>query len=198
MENQRLFLKYSKGKHWKNHPTSYVDYFTSFLWRNVDKKTLSHNFEIADLGSGTGRDVNRFHQCQFAAIGLDNNSDACQTAKNECNYSPHAFYLCDIEHLPFLDNSRWAYFCINVMHYVDQEKVLGEIYRTLKPGGYAFIHFNLLIIDDNYSIDYNQKKSDVYEMVKKFEIVEEKIFMREDSLPVPHTHHVMQVILKKH
>jgi len=83
------------------------------------------------------------------------------------------------------------------MHYVNQEKVLEEIHRTLRPGGYAFIHFNLLIVDQNYSVDYHQKKSDVYELVKKFEIVDESIFLREDKVPMPHIHHIMQVILKK-
>ena len=83
------------------------------------------------------------------------------------------------------------------MAYVDAAKVLSEVYRTLKPGGFAFIHFNLLIVDQNYEIDYHQKKSDVYELLKDFEIVEEKIFLREDKVPMPHLHHIMQVIIKK-
>ena len=200
MENQRLFLKYSKGKHWENHPTIYVEEFAEFLNQEclITCKDSSPGLVI-ELGCGTGRDVACLmgHFC-IPAMGLDIDPYAIQKAKESTGYI-NDFYVQNIENLPFLNDSQYAYFCINVMHYVDQEKVLGEIYRTLKPGGYAFIHFNLLIvdIDQKLSIDYYQKNSAVYSLVRKFEIVQEKIFMREDSLPVVHTHHVMQVIIKK-
>lgn len=199
MENQKLFDKYRDGNHWENHPTDYIKEFVFFLSSYTEiLRFIKFNSEysIIDLGCGNGRDVYRLLDYYYIpAIGLDNNPETIKKAI-EKTYKD-VFYVQNIENLPFENESQLVFFCINVMHYVNQEKVLGEIYRTLKPGGYAFIHFNLLIIDENYSIDYHQKKSDVYELVKEFEIVEEKIFLREDSLPMPHTHHVMQVILKK-
>ena len=71
------------------------------------------------------------------------------------------------------------------------------MYRTLKRGGFAFIHFNLLIADQNCNIDYHKTKTDVHKLVKKFKIMEEKTFIREDVLPMPHIHHILQLILKK-
>jgi ubiquinone/menaquinone biosynthesis C-methylase UbiE len=198
MNNQKLFDKYRDGNHWENQPTDTAYDFVYFLERTspICREIKSGNFVITDLGCGNGRDVNLFNK-YIPAIGLDNDTQIIQLAKEIYPERAPAFYPCDIEQLPFHDNSQYAYFCINVMHYVDQKKVLGEIYRTLRPEGYAFIHFNLLIIDQDYSIDYHQKKSEVYGLIKDFEIVEEKTFLREDALPTPHTHHIMQVILKK-
>lgn len=198
MNNQNLFDKYSDGKHWENHPTIYAEYFAEFL--NQDCLNKCRDFfpaNVVDLGCGNGRDVMYLngHEC-IPAIGFDIDPDIIQQAKDTTGYI-YDFFVGNIENLSFQDNTQFAYFCINVMHYVDQKKVLREIYRTLRPGGYAFIHFNLLIIDNNYSIDYHQKISDVYDLMKDFEIVEEKVFLREDSSPVPHTHHIMQIILKK-
>lgn len=196
MNNQRLFDKYHDGNHWESHPTSYAGDFIRFVMNHPLPVELSA-VQFVDLGCGNGRDVNFFNECFLSAIGFDYNEECIRKAKTDYPKIKSDFYLQNIECLPFEDFSQFAYFCINVMHYVDQKKVLGEIYRTLGPGGYAFIHFNLLIVDQDYSIDYHQKKSDVYELIKDFEIVEEKIFLREDALPTPHTHHIMQVILKK-
>lgn len=193
MENQKLFDKYSDGNHWENHPTIYAEYFADFL-KERHKENISSKV-LVDLGCGNGRDVNVFYNISPLVMGID--SSLKEILDVEKRYNRLGFRVEDIERLTFPFETIDAYFCINVMHYVNQKKVLREIYRTLHPGGYSFIHFNLLIIDENYSIDYHQKKSDVYELVKEFEIVEEKIFLREDPVPLPHIHHVMQVILKK-
>lgn len=193
MNNQQLFDKYSDGNHWEKHPTIYAEYFADFL-KERHKENISLKL-LVDLGCGNGRDVNVFHNIQMLTMGIDISIKSILYAERK--YPRSAFRLEDIEYLRFPFESIDAYFCINVMHYVDQKRVLREIYRTLRPGGYAFIHFNLLIIDQDYSIDYHQKKSDVYKLVKDFEIVEEKIFLREDALPTTHTHHVLQIILKK-
>jgi SAM-dependent methyltransferase len=191
MNNQNLFDKYRDGNHWENHRTIYAEYFANFL-KEKHKENISSKV-IVDLGCGNGRDVNVFYNISPLVVGID-------ILDAEKRYNRLGFRVENIERLTFPFETIDAYFCINVMHYVDAPKVLREIYRTLHPGGYAFIHFNLLIIDQDYLIDYHQKKSDVYKLVKHFEIfeiVEEKIFLRDDALPTPHTHHIMQVILKK-
>lgn len=193
MNNQNLFDKYSDGNHWENHPTIYAEYFANFL-KERHKENVSSKV-LVDLGCGNGRDVNVFHNIQMLTIGIDISITSILYAERK--YPRSAFRIENIENLRFSFESIDAYFCINVIHYVDAQKVLRGLYRTLRPGGYAFIHFNLLIIDQDYSIDYHQKKSDVYELVKQFEIVEEKFFLREDALPTAHTHHIMQVILNK-
>jgi ubiquinone/menaquinone biosynthesis C-methylase UbiE len=198
MQNQRLFDKYRDGNHWEKHPTLYAEVFVRFLKKHFTKQILSSEFLITDLGCGNGRDIMYFAKTGISCMGIDIHANVKELIDPGDPLGQHHFLLGQtIESLPIRSNSHYAYFCINVMHYVNQQKVLSEIYRTLYPGGYAFIHFNLLIVDENCSIDYHQKKSDVYKLLKKFEIVEETVFIREDKLPLPHTHHIMQVILKK-
>ena len=199
MNNQQLFDKYFDGSHWENHPTIYADEFIAFLKKQKftpKHVTLTDHVVIVDLGCGNGRDVNHFNESGIHAIGFDNNKEILEVTRTTSKW-PSAFYPCDIHKLPSRDETEWAYYSINVMAYVDAAKVLSEMYRTLKPGGFAFIHFNLLIVDQDYAIDYHQKKSDVYELLKNFEIVEEKVFLREDKVPMLHSHHIMQVIIKK-
>ncbi|MCX6822588.1 MAG: class I SAM-dependent methyltransferase [candidate division SR1 bacterium] len=204
MNNQTLFNKYFDGSHWENHPTIYAEEFLTFLKKQefirpsikFTPDFFTHNLLIVDLGCGNGRDVNYFNESGIHAIGYDSNEEILEVTRLSSKW-PGAFYPCDIHQLPSQDEMEWAYYCINVMAYVDAPKVLSEIHRTLKSGGFAFIHFNLLIVDQNYEIDYHQKKSDVYELLKDFEIVEEKIFLREDKVPMPHLHHIIQVIIKK-
>jgi len=197
MNNQTLFDKYVDGSHWEKHPTIYADECIAFLKKEIAANHISADTLIVDLGCGNGRDVNHFKQSGIHTEGIDNDTKIIELTKK--SYPEHAlsFSLYDIHALPYRDEAEVAYYCINVMAYVDAAKVLSEMYRTLKPGGFAFIHFNLLIVDQNYEIDYHQKKSDVYELLKDFEIVEEKIFLREDKVPMPHLHHIMQVIIKK-
>ena len=195
MENKELFNKYDEGHHWENHPTIYAEEFLEFLKKNMHPCVLANDVMIVDLGCGTGRDVNHFHQAGVSAMGVDSNEEAISVAQR--NYPESRFCYCDIHQLPYMDKRPLAYFCINVMHYVDAPKVMEEIYKTLIPGEYAFLHFNLLIVDQEQIQDYHQEIAEVYTLVKKFQIVDKKIFSREDSKPMPHIHNILQIIIKK-
>ena len=57
----------------------------------------------------------------------------------------HPDIVGDIHELPFEDNSQDAIICIAVLEHVeDPAKAMREIYRTLKPGGYAFLYVPFL------------------------------------------------------
>jgi SAM-dependent methyltransferase len=198
MRNRKLFNKYNKGSHWENSNNGYADEFILFLRDKLNvPRSEENNVIVIDLGCGKGKDVVRFNQAYTPALGFDKDSALISFAKRSHYKYRSNFFVYDIEKLPYDNNTRKAFFCINVMHYVDQRKVLEEIYRTLIPGGYAFIHFNLLIVDQDYYIDYHQSKSDIYVLLKDFKIIREKIFTREDPKPIPHTHHIMQLISQK-
>ena len=142
MENKKLLEKYCHGNHWEIRPVIYAEEFMSFLRRNK----LNDTQVIVDLGCGNGRDVDYFTEIGLTAIGIDNDSEIIQSAKKKYRRNKTDFFICDIERSLYPDNTISLYFCINVMHYVNQEMVLKEIHRTLKPGGYAFIHFNLCLL----------------------------------------------------
>lgn len=189
MKNQKLFDKYSKGKHWENHPTAYAEFFVQFL------QDMKFQGKIVDLGCGNGRDLNVFHKNGFETLGIDYDEKIIADAKTK--YPTLAFQCANIEHLPFSDESIDAYFCINLIHYVDQKKALAEIMRTLKPGGRIYIHFNLQIIDEQGNLDYIQHIDDVHKLISDFWRMYFAYSERNDTEPRPHKHIFYETILKK-
>lgn len=189
MNNQTLFDKYLQGKHWAEHPTMYAERFAEFL------KQKQFTGKLVDIGCGSGRDVEVFRAQSFNVLGFDYDEKEVANARK---YFPESrFEVANVENLPFEEDSIGAYFMINVMHYVDAPKAMGEILRTLVPGGYACIHFNLSITDANSVIDYAQSKESVMELTHDFSIISESTFSRTDYEPVEHTHEILELILQK-
>ncbi|MBU0649057.1 class I SAM-dependent methyltransferase, partial [Patescibacteria group bacterium] len=181
--------KYKKGKHWEAHPIDYAERFADFLLKN--------NFQglLADIGCASGKHTAVFRAKGINVVGIDISEDEIETAKVEhpdCRFAKQ-----DAESLEFTDESVAAFFMINVIHYLDKEKAFKEVYRTLKKGGYLFIHFNLLITDREGNIDYSQTESDVMRLVSDFRMVGKKIFERVDAAPKEHTHKILELILQK-
>lgn len=57
----------------------------------------------------------------------------------------HPDIVGDIHNLPLADNSEEAIICIAVLEHVENPiRAMEEIYRVLKPGGYAFIYVPFL------------------------------------------------------
>lgn len=189
MEEQRLYQKYSDGRHWENHPTLYAESFAEFL--------KEQNFDelIVDVGCGNGRDVEVFSNSGFNALGIDNVSKEIEDNKKK--FPELKFEVQNAENLGFDDNSVGAFFMINVVHYVHKEKAIQEIFRALKPRGYFFIHFNIEIIDKNGKVDYSHNQEDILRLVLKFRILQKNIFERIDHRPVEHKHKIMELILQK-
>lgn len=75
----------------------------------------------------------------------------------------------DIHNLPFIDDSQDAVICLAVLEHVENP-VRGwqEIYRVLKPGGYAFIYVPFLYYyhaERGYYCDYWRFTKDAVEML---------------------------------
>ena len=189
MKNEDLYTKYSEEGHWERRPTVYAERFRDHLHEN--------NFEglVVDLGCGTGRDVNVFKLAGFRVGGVDSDEKYFETAKERC---PNVdIQLANIEALPFEDEFVDAYYMVNVIHYLDQRKAICEIYRTLRPGGYLFVHFNVFICDAEGNVDYDHDIEDIYSLVDGFDIIDERRFQRVDREPVEHTHDIIELILHK-
>lgn len=189
MKEKVLYEKYNSGKHWENHPTIYAERFLDFL------KERRFSGLLVDLGCGSGRDVNFFSKNGLDVKGIDLDEKEISLAKK--NFPEICFEIQDVEKLSFADKSIDYIFMINVIHYLDKEKAIKEVYRTLKDGGYFFIHFNLEIKDNNDKIDYSQKEEEILSLVKDFKIIKKKIFKRVDTKPLKHTHKIMELVLQK-
>lgn len=189
MKEQKLYQKYSNGRHWENHPTLYAESFAKFL------KEKHFKGLIVDIGCSNGRDVKVFSKSNFNVLGIDNVSEEIKT--NNKNYPELKFEVQNVEKLTFEDNSVDAVFMINVIHYVHKEKAIQEIFRVLKPEGYFFIHFNIDVIDKNDAVDYHHDQEDILKLVSKFKILQKNIFKRVDQEPVEHKHKIIELVLQK-
>jgi len=189
MESQQLYDKYQLGKHWEQHPTCYAESFAVYLGH------YHHTGLVLDVGCGTGRDVHVFCQRGFEGIGIDNSpTDIAQARKKHplCR-----FQEMNVEQLSLEDASIGAFYMVNVIHYVQQQQALQELNRVLRPEGFGFIHFNMLIRDENGSVDYQQDKDEILALVSDFDVVTETEFERVDSIPVEHTHTILELLLQK-
>ena len=189
MEEQKLYQKYSTGRHWEKHPTLYAESFAEFL--------KEKNFEglLVDIGCSNGRDVKVFSKLGFNTLGIDNIQE--EIVNNKTKLPELKFEIQNVENLEFENNSIDAFFMINVIHYVRKEKAIQEVFRTLKPKGYFFIHFNIDVIDKNGNIDYHHDQEDILKLVSKFKILQKNIFERVDQEPVEHKHKILELILQK-
>lgn len=190
MENEALLKKYSDG-HRHSRLASHAEEFSDVLMH-----TLWKDLVVLDVGCGRWRDVGIFANHFPVAIGIDNDSQLIGEVKRNTSNGWN-FFVMDAEDIKFPGESIDAVFCINVLHYVKQDIVIRHILRVLQKWWYAFLQFNLHIIDNNGNEDYSQSENEINNLLRWFKLVQRKIFDRQDVEPNIHTHHILQLILKK-
>ncbi len=117
----------------RNQIDSGVRHFARLYCKQEDK--------VYDIGGGR-YNYNRYFQHYFTV-----NMDPTENPD----------FQSDAEKLPFSSNSLDAALCIAVLEHVNNpEKVLGEIYRTLKPEGNAFIWVPFYWREHRYPIDHQR------------------------------------------
>ena len=89
----------------------------------------------------------------------------------------HPDIVGDIHKLPFENDSQDAIICVAVLEHIeDPAKACGEIYRVLKPGGYAFVYIPFLYYyhaERGYYHDYWRFTKDAaYLLFKNFSTIE--------------------------
>jgi ubiquinone/menaquinone biosynthesis C-methylase UbiE len=99
---------------------------------------LSPGSKILDIGCGTGHLAGELMRRGYEAWGVDL-SDAMVRYARE-HYDKDRFQTGDIERIPFPDNSFDGVMCLGVVEYLSSdEAALREMWRVLKPGGWAVI-----------------------------------------------------------
>ncbi len=136
------------------------------------KRIFSEKRRIIDIGGGLRVDPeknNRFNEGQAAWL---------QPLIKKVEYlildkvpDFHPDIVGDVHDLPFPDVSEEAIICIAVLEHVENPmRAMDEIYRTLKPGGFAFIYVPFLFYYHSmpgYYGDYWRFTKDTLELFGK-------------------------------
>jgi ubiquinone/menaquinone biosynthesis C-methylase UbiE len=94
--------------------------------------------KILDVGCGTGHLAGELMRRGFDACGIDMSEAMVRYARE--HYGADRFQTGDIERIPFPNNSFDGVMCLGVVEYLsDDESALREMWRVLKPGGWAVI-----------------------------------------------------------
>jgi len=115
------------------------------LTQELSGLIIPPNSRVLDAGCGTGvlcRYLAKHHSSIRHIDGIDASPDRLKMAYNESKSSsiPIEFLQANLESIPFPDNTFDYVFSRYVFeHLQNPEKVTGEIYRVLKPGGIAII-----------------------------------------------------------
>ena len=184
-----LLGRYGKTKHWEDYPPEYAKKFASFL------KNKSFSGLLVDAGCGNGKDTSLFNSEGFDALGIDISEEEIKTAK--ATFPNCKFEVQDIENMTFKDEEVSAFFCVNTIYYTNQAKVFNEFLRTLKKGGYLFVHFSIEVQDEQGNVDFIQKEEEIMPLLSKFKIAHKEIVERTDMVPEKHYHKIMEFILQK-
>jgi ubiquinone/menaquinone biosynthesis C-methylase UbiE len=94
--------------------------------------------KVLDIGCGTGHLAGELMQRGYEAWGVDFSEGMVQYARE--HYRSDRFQVGDIERIQFPDNTFDAVMCLGVVEYLsDDLPALREMWRVLKPGGWAVI-----------------------------------------------------------
>jgi len=105
--------------------------------RIIEELELKNDEKILEVGCGNGYYLNLLNKLGFSLtlVGIDNDKLALKDAKKIIG-SRIKLVLADANKLPFEEQSFNKVIISEVIEHVeDEEKVLSEIYRVLKPGG---------------------------------------------------------------
>ena len=104
---------------------------------------IEDNFKVLDLGCGNGRLLKVLQESnkKFDYLGLDFADNLIAAAKKQ--FPDFSFQVQDMESLKLEPESFDMIFLIASFHHLEslkaRQKVLGDIYKALKPGGLLFM-----------------------------------------------------------
>lgn len=118
-------------------------------WDKFFKEKITKIFQekkdIVDIGGGLRADAGRSNRLEAKNAWLANYFKSVNYRVLDKVADYHPDIVGDIHQLPFADSSLDAVICLAVLEHVEEPaKAMKEIYRVLKPGGYAFIYVPFL------------------------------------------------------
>ncbi len=133
VEHGRFLVEHGAGEIWNwTTPAGKIRF-----QRRVEMLTsdLPDNANVLELGCGTGLFTYEFVKKPIKLTAIDISPDLLEEAKKIISSSNVSFKVENAYDMSFPDNSFDAVIGSSVLHHLDIEKALHEIYRVLKPGG---------------------------------------------------------------
>jgi SAM-dependent methyltransferase len=118
-----------------------IDRLQEKSWRRgLQSCGISDGAQVLDVGCGTGRWLRRYKQMQVRAVGLDATQDMLRRALS--GGSGLSVVAARAQRLPFPDAAFDLVSDVTVVQHIaslEQDGVLKEMARVLKPGGYLLL-----------------------------------------------------------
>jgi ubiquinone/menaquinone biosynthesis C-methylase UbiE len=106
---------------------------------------LHENDHVLELGCGTGYFTRELAKLRIHVTAIDISPELIEVAKNEIQTDNVSFEVENAYEMTFGSNQFDAVIGSSVLHHLEIEKAVSEIYRVLKPGGMiAFTEPNML------------------------------------------------------
>jgi len=117
-----------------------------YLFDQLLKGTYANCKTILDVGCGAGRNLHYFLRNDYEVSGIDQNAEAIEAVKQlSTALAPQnsgTFLVAPADDLPFDDASFDVVLSSAVLHFAQDDahfnKMVHEIFRVLKPGGFLF------------------------------------------------------------
>ncbi len=118
-----------------------------YLFDQIQKGRIKPGMKILDAGCGGGRNIVWFMRNGFEVFAIDVDEGVVGAIRDLAKslapeLSPQNFQTATLESIPFPDaNFDWV-ICNTVLHFAEDraqfDRMLAEMWRTLKPGGMFF------------------------------------------------------------
>jgi tellurite methyltransferase len=118
-----------------------------YLFDQLLKGRITPEMTVLDAGCGGGRNIAYLMRSGCRVFGVDGSFDAIMEVRKLAaelapDLPPEHFQVARVSELPFPEGQFDAVVCIAVLHFAADEdhfrKMLGELWRVLKPGGLLF------------------------------------------------------------
>lgn len=162
----------NQSQYWDNVSTDKE--FTTPMQIELFSAYVDKDARVLDHGCGYGRILHELQQAGYTRLyGTDSSPKMIERASKE--YANISFAVSDGEHIPFESDSFDAVLLVAVMTSVianeAQEKMIAELKRVLKPGGFIYIN-DFLLNQDERNITRYKKFEDRYGEYGVFELPE--------------------------
>lgn len=136
-ERAKILLQKNSLNNFKTIP-SYLEVPYKFYFQQF--KNFDIEDKILEIGAGIGQNTKQILDMSFNVCATDISPFSIKILnKNFSKYKNFSSQIADMEELPFIDNDFDVICCAGSLSYGDNDKVIDEIYRVVKPGGSVII-----------------------------------------------------------